>query len=331
MPAKRKRLLQIFHQITGVAQKIRDHLFNRTQHLGGDITAMADTSQNKKEAYFNLQMELEGKKYEYRLARRPLIWFRNIVISDSLIILIAVIIQGIAGGDAYITGWCQTILWLAVIFIGILAVHFFNVLYYLSLIVDEDRDKFGFRGIERIQQLISLKAEIERLETALKVWRTYQTSLLSIEEQLALYKDELLQATQKYQRQAKHNRNMYFAMQMIIIACSLFVGSLTSGLTGLISILNNHWIAPALSFIVSFLTAMVTLFKPREKGYNLQQTADAVEYEISCSGRRIFGYEGLNDRQTYTKLAQEVEKLRNEQRKRQQQLEQSSEMKQTAG
>ncbi|GHO55297.1 hypothetical protein KSB_37720 [Ktedonobacter robiniae] len=118
-------------------------------------------------------------------------------------------------------------------------------------------------------------------------------------------------------------------MQMIIIASSLFVGSLTSGLTSQISILGNHWIAPAFSLIVSFLTAMVTLLKPREKGYNLQQTADAIEYEISCANKRIYSYEGLSDRQVYTKLAQEVEKLRNEQRKRQQQLEQSSEDKQT--
>lgn len=289
---------------------------------------MPDTTQNEEETYFDLQIELEEKKYEYRLARRPLAWFRNIVIADLLIIIIAVIIWGIVGNNAYITGWCQTILWIAGIFIGILILHFFNVPYYLSLIGEYDGEKFGFRGIEKIQQLTSLKAEIERLETELKVYRTYQTNLLSDGEQFALYKDELLLAIQKYQFQAKHNRSMYFSMQMIIIACSLFVGSLTSGLTGLISILNNHWIAPAFSFIVSFLTALVTLFKPREKGYNLQQTADAIEYEISCADKRIYGYEGLNDRQAYTKLAQEVEKLRNEQRKRQQQLEQSSETKQ---
>lgn len=81
---------------------------------------------------------------------------------------------------------------------------------------------------------------------------------------------------------------------------------------------------------VSFLTAMVTLFRPREKGYNLQQIADAIEYEISCANKRIYGYEGLDDRQVFTRLAQEVEKMRNEQRKRQQQLEQASETKQSS-
>ena len=100
-------------------------------------------------------------------------------------------------------------------------------------------------------------------------------------------------------------------------------------MTNLISIFGNHWVAPAFSFTVSFLTAMVTLFRPREKGYNLQQTADAIEYEISCANKRIYGYEGLDERQVFTKLAQEVEKMRNEQQKRQQRLEQASETKHT--
>jgi len=64
-------------------------------------------------------------------------------------------------------------------------------------------------------------------------------------------------------------------------------------------------------------------------GYNLQQTADAIEYEISCANKRIYGYEGLDERQVFTKLAQEVGKMRNEQQKRQQQLEQASETKHT--
>jgi hypothetical protein len=83
------------------------------------------------------------------------------------------------------------------------------------------------------------------------------------------------------------------------------------------------------SILLSCLTALVTLFKPREKGYNLQQTADAIEFEIACANRRIFNYKGLSDREAFTRLAQEGERLRNEQRKRQQQLEQAAEIKQT--
>jgi uncharacterized protein YutE (UPF0331/DUF86 family) len=67
--------------------------------------------------------------------------------------------------------------------------------------------------------------------------------------------------------------------------------------------------------------------RPKERGYSLQQTADAIEYEIACANRRIYGYRGLDTEQVYSKLAEEIERLKNEQRKRQQQLEQASEVK----
>lgn len=76
---------------------------------------------------------------------------------------------------------------------------------------------------------------------------------------------------------------------------------------------------------------MVTLFRPRERSYNLQQTADAIQFEISCADRRIYDYKEMKDREAYTRLAEQAEKIRNEQRKRQQQLEQSSEVKQATG
>lgn len=292
---------------------------------------MQDTVESEKENYFHLQKELEEKKYKYKSARRPLIWFRNIIITNILIAIIAIVAWGIVGNDAYISGWCETALWIVGIFTVLLIFHFSNMYYWIAHYspVEYSGKKFGFKGIDRFKQLISLKEEIEQLDMQLRVLKTYQTKLLSVGEQLELYKDELLQVIQKYQRKANRHRGAYFALQMIIIACSLFVGSLTSGLTNLISIFGNNWVAPAFSFTVSFLTAMVTLFRPREKGYNLQQTADAIEYEISCANKRIYGYEGLDERQVFTKLAQEVEKMRNEQQKRQQQLEQASETKHT--
>jgi hypothetical protein len=292
---------------------------------------MSDIDENASEKYFKLQMEWEQKKYEYALERRPLVWFRNILLINPLIAAIAIVTGKIVGNDAYISGWCQTAQWIVGIFTVLLIFYFLNTYYWLIALFGEYRgDKFGFRGIERLKRLISLKEDIERLEIQLRVMKTHQTKFLTVEEQLELYKDELQQVIQEYKRKANRQRSVFFALQMVIIACSLFVGSLTSGLTSLISVLGNHWVAPAFSFAVSFLTAMVTLFRPREKGYNLQQTADAVEFEISCANKRIYGYEGLDDRQTFTKLAQEVEKMRNEQRKRQQQLEQSSETKQTS-
>ncbi|HYT44380.1 MAG TPA: SLATT domain-containing protein, partial [Methylomirabilota bacterium] len=250
----------------------------------------------------------------------------SIVIINILIAIIAIVAKGIFVNNEYISWWCQAVLWIDGILVVLLTFHFFNTFYWIASL-EYHGDKFGFKGINRIKQLYALKVEIEQLEIKIRVLKKYQTKLLTIGEQLELYKDELMQTIEQYQQMAKRNRGGYFTLQIIIIACSLLVGSLTSGLTNLVSIFGSHWIAPALSVTVSFLTAMVTLFRPREKGYNLQHTADAIEYEINCANKRIYGYEELDENKVYTKLSQEVEKLKDDQKKRQQLLEQSSEVK----
>mgnify|MGYP001451901496 CR=1 FL=1 len=288
---------------------------------------MQEAKEAEKESYLQLTIELEGKKHEYQVKRRPLVWFRNFVIIDLTVIILASIVEGIWGNIGYINSWCTLLFWIFGIFLFILFLHFFNIIYNIISFIEYNGEEFGFRGIERIKALIALQDEIAGVETVLRILEQYQTSQLSTEEQYELYKDASLQVIRQYQRGANRNRRWYYSLQLFIIFCSLLVTGLTSGLTNLISIFGNHWITPAISFAVTFLTAIITLFRPRERGYNLQQTADAIEFEIACADRRIYSYKDLTDREAYTKLAEEVEKLRNEQRKRQQQLEQASEVK----
>ena len=277
--------------------------------------------ENEKLDYLKLLAQIEEKKYEYKTQQRPLILYRNLIGITLLVIISAITVIGLFDPSSYVGGWAIFIL----IIFGISLIWF---IIYFFIDYDDGGDTHGFQGIGRLKNLINLHEEIEGLEIQARVLKNYQTYFLSVEEQSELYKDELFQAISQYQRKANQNRWMYFTMQIVIIACSLFVGGLTSGLTNLISIFGSHWLAPLLSFIVSFLTAMVTLFRPRERSYNLQQTADAIQYEIACANRHIYGYKNLSGRELYTRLAEEVEKLRNEQRKRQQQLEQASEVKQ---
>ena len=95
-------------------------------HLERVVTAMQDTVESEKENYFHLQKELEEKKYKYKSAHRPLIWFRNIIITNILIAIIAIVAWGIVGNDAYISGWCETALWIVGIFTVLLIFHFFR-------------------------------------------------------------------------------------------------------------------------------------------------------------------------------------------------------------
>jgi hypothetical protein len=143
------------------------------------------------------------------------------------------------------------------------------------------------------------------------------------------YRERLARVIFQYQREANTYRRIHYTLQLLIILFSLLVTGLTSGLTGLIgNTLGKPWIAPILSLLVSFLIAITALFRFRDRGFNLQQTADAIEYEINASDLGIFDYKGLSNQDALRELAERAERLKDEQRKRQQQLEQASETKQ---
>ncbi|MGI9059675.1 MAG: hypothetical protein ACR2H5_13950 [Ktedonobacteraceae bacterium] len=196
------------------------------------------------------------------MARHSLIIYRNIVITVIFLIIGSITTIGIIGGNTYVETCCGFIIFFCAIFLIVLIVYFFT----------DGMDtggRYGFYGISRIKELFSLKEKIEAAEMAIRIYQQHQTLLLSIEEQTELYKDNLLQSIQEYQSKGNWNRWFYFSLQMVTIACSLFVGGLTSGLSNSISIFGSHWLAPILSFTVSFLTALITLFRPRERGYSL--------------------------------------------------------------
>ena len=271
----------------------------------------------KEEMRLELILELEEKKFHHKLARRPVALYWTLLLTNLAIIILALTVIDIVGGNSYIGGWSTFI---AVIF----GIAFIGFTVYFFLDYEEYRERHGFRFIYRMKQLLSLKEEIEQSQIQLRILDELITSRRPSSKK---YQEGLSFVIKQYQKRANYNRRLYYSMQIIIIFCSLLVTGLTSGLNNLIRIFGNPWVTPAISFAVSFLTAMVTLFRFRERGHNLQQTADAIEYEISCYEKGIFGYKNLADKEAFTKFAEEIERLRNEQRKRQQQLEQSSDTK----
>lgn len=263
------------------------------------------------------ELDLEERKYQYKIQLRRLTWYATMTSAILVIAIIAIISIGIFGADkSYIGGWSIFVCVVCVILLLILIIYFFwDTESYTG------EYQYGFKAIKRIKDLIYIKEQIEELEMELKIYEKYKAARRAQTEK---YKDEIFPTIHQYQLRANHNRRLYYLFQMVIIFCSLLVTGLTSGLTGLITVFNQPWITPAISFSVSFLTAMITLFRFRERGHNLQQTADAIEFEISCATRGIFGYKDLSEKDAYVKLAEEVERFLNEQRKRQQQLEQAS-------
>lgn len=123
----------------------------------------------------------------------------------------------------------------------------------------------------------------------------------------------------------------HLILQMAVIVTSLLVTGLTSGLDVKLG-LHAGWVAPVLSFVVSLCTAIMGFFKFRERSFHLQQTADAIEQEKTALELGIRHYKPLRDESdgAFAEFAERVEHLREEQSKRQQQLEQSSESKEVS-
>lgn len=94
-----------------------------------------------------------------------------------------------------------------------------------------------------------------------------------------------------------------------------------------------RWYATAITALVSISAGLTGYFKFRERGYNEQSTADDIERHYNAVQFRIGEYgavDGVNDQNSeeaemvrLRKFAENVEKIKEEQRKRELQLEQS--------
>ncbi|WP_249416160.1 DUF4231 domain-containing protein [Streptomyces sp. TS71-3] len=135
------------------------------------------------------------------------------------------------------------------------------------------------------------------------------------------YKDSLPRELENLRTEAQHYRRIHNMFQSIII-----IGSL--GTTTAASLADTpsylKWVTVGLSFMVGVSAGFTGYFKYRERSFYLQQTADAIEQQANAFELGIPPYtdeEGAN----LAKLTKEVESLRVEQRKRQQQLDQPHE------
>jgi len=142
-----------------------------------------------------------------------------------------------------------------------------------------------------------------------------------VQRSLRVYRQASRRDIETYRADAKRNRRIHNSFQGAIIIGSIIVTSLTSA-----GLANPafRWSGAALAALVSISAGFTGYFKFRERGFNQQQTADSIEKEYNAVELR-FGDYGTGSEQDVLKIyAQKVEALKEEQRKRELQLEQSS-------
>ncbi|MFD5388238.1 SLATT domain-containing protein [Streptomyces sp. NPDC056697] len=137
-------------------------------------------------------------------------------------------------------------------------------------------------------------------------------------ERQASYKERIPTEVVRLRKESRHYRRVHLLMQWLLFTSSAAISGITA------------WYDPPqpgkgaliiLGFMVTVITAATGYFKPRERAFNLQQTADSMEQHIAALDLGIAPYM-QEDSKNLEFFATSVEGLRVEQRKREQQLDQ---------
>ncbi len=137
------------------------------------------------------------------------------------------------------------------------------------------------------------------------------------------YKEESDYDIEQFRRESRYYRRVHNIMQSVIIIGSLAASSAAS-LSG--EFLALRWVAVGASLAVGIAAGFTGYFKFRERSFYLQQTADAIEQETNAYELGIARYRSQStDEERLSLYVEEVHRLRLEQQKREQNLDQPPE------
>ncbi|WP_225851967.1 DUF4231 domain-containing protein [Micromonospora sp. AMSO12t] len=142
-------------------------------------------------------------------------------------------------------------------------------------------------------------------------------------ESLRLYREASKDIVASFRGRASRNLRTHNSIQAVIIVGSIAASTTTAAMAGAHPL---SWFSTVLTAFVSITAGLAAYFKFRERGYNLQSTADEIEKHYNATQFRLYDYADYGDEQEAERLrlfAHNVERLREEQRKRELQLEQS--------
>jgi hypothetical protein len=167
----------------------------------------------------------------------------------------------------------------------------------------------------------------EDVEFKITVLREQKAQLLSenshsVKLRQYAYHQEIASDLDRLRRGAAYYRRINNYLQAAIIVGSLAATSITSLALARETL---RWASVGTTFVVGLAAGFTGYFKFRERSFYLQQTADAVEHERNCFDLGIGRYRGRVAEEALAELVEEVERLRAEQRKREQNIDQPPE------
>ncbi|GGS51186.1 hypothetical protein GCM10010253_27070 [Streptomyces badius] len=232
--------------------------------------------------------------------RRTNRWFRVCL----AVVATAVLVGGLASAVA----WGNAIVEKLILVCSVLVAAFGGVSLFIKAWVRR-------KGLPSLEEA---EATLERIRDDLR-WTEASNSVASQISQ-SLYKADVAAHIAQYQEESDKYRKIHNRLQSVIIVgslCTTTVAALQSGEMTL-----AQWATVGLSFTVGLAAGFMGYFKFRERSFYLQQTADLIEQEVNAMTLGIADYSGMNRQESLARFVERVEVFRNEQRRRQQQLDQ---------
>lgn len=169
-----------------------------------------------------------------------------------------------------------------------------------------------------LPSLEEAEASLERIRDDLR-WTEAGNTVASHVSQ-SLYKADVSAHISQYQEESDKYRKIHNRLQSVIIVGSLCTTTVASLQAGPMTV--DRWFTVGSSLAVGLAAGFMGYFKFRERSFYLQQTADLIEQEVNAMTLGIADYSGLSRQEALARLVERVEVFRNEQRRRQQQLDQ---------
>jgi hypothetical protein len=138
------------------------------------------------------------------------------------------------------------------------------------------------------------------------------------------YRDDLPDVITGLKEEANRYRRWANYFQAVIIIGSVATSAIT---TASVSYQQVRWVAVGVSAVAGLAAGFIGYFKYRERSYHSQHSADSIEREYESVELRVGRYEGMSEKKAYASFCAYVEYLRDEQAKRQQQLDQPADVK----
>lgn len=178
---------------------------------------------------------------------------------------------------------------------------------------------FAGRDLPTLQRI-----EAQLVSAQESLWQQKADRRPDLHDRRNLYREEVATAIEKYQVDSRKYRRIHNSLQSLIMIGSASTTTIAALDTGK-ELTWQSVTLTAISFAITVAAMFTGYYKFRERSYFLQQTADAIEQEANAVTLGIGPYTpyGPDQEDEALKLfTQRVEDHRNEQRRRQQQLDQ---------